>query len=92
MLQEGIKAGAILEVSAESPRFHAAEEAHWDLRVTIVWRNSIVAMSSGGEATKEIMKRLFPDQQEFERAERRRFELIEEHADVPVFAHDTSRW
>jgi hypothetical protein len=92
VLQAGIEAGAILEVGVARPHFHAAEKSRWDFRVTIVWRNALVATSSGGEATAEIVKRLFPDQEAFAREERRRFELIEEHTDVPVVAVDTAAW
>jgi hypothetical protein len=52
----------------------------------------MVATSSGGEATREIVERLYPDQEKFLIEERRRFELIEEHTDVPVAAVDTSGW
>jgi hypothetical protein len=92
VLKAGIDAGAILEVSVAKPHFHATEESRWDLRVTIIWRNPIVATSSGGEATDAVVKRLFPDQEKFSREERRRFELIEEHTDIPVLAVDTSIW
>jgi hypothetical protein len=92
VLRAGIEAGAILEVSASSPRYHAPEDGRWDLRISIVWRNPIVATSSGGEATEAVLKRLFPNREEFDLEEQRRFELIEEHIDVPVLAHDTSTW
>jgi hypothetical protein len=92
VLEAGIESGAIIEVSVSKPHFHASEERRWDLRVTIVWRNAMVATSSGGEATREIVERLYPDQEKFLIEERRRFELIEEHTDVPVAAVDTSGW
>jgi hypothetical protein len=39
-------------------------------------------MDASGEA--EIARRLFPDQDRFKQEERRRFELLEAHWDVPL--------
>jgi len=92
VLQEGLRIGAILDVSVASPRFHASEDGRWDLRVTIVWRNPIVATSNDTAQLDTILQRLFPNREQYERDEKRRFELIQEHVDVPVFVRDTTDW
>ena len=35
---------------------------------------------------------LYPDRETFEREEQRRFQLLEEHLDVPVIRDDLSEW
>ena len=55
--------------------------AAWDLLVTITYRDW-AAVEAHSEA--EIAERLFPDQERYRAEERRRFELIEAHWDVPL--------
>jgi hypothetical protein len=42
----------------------------------------------GPSGEDEIARRLFPDQETFKREERRRFELVDAHWDVPVMDVD----
>jgi hypothetical protein len=42
----------------------------------------------GPSGEDEITRRLFPDQETFKREERRRFELVDAHWDVPVMDVD----
>lgn len=82
LLRKQMEMGRILEVRAASPRYHATEDGRWDYRVTIVFR-------SAGEAnapfdTESLERQLFPDLEGYRREERRRFELLLAHWDVPV--------
>ncbi len=82
ILMEGVKAGALLRVSADAPRLHATEDGRWDYRVTIVYRNALIASLPGG--SNETARRLFPDQETFQKEEQRRFEILLGHWDVPI--------
>lgn len=74
--------GRILSLSFDKPRYHASEEARWDFRVTITWKNIAASIDPGTE--QALMRKLFPDQGAFQREEQRRFELLLAHSDVPV--------
>ncbi len=39
-----------------------------------------------------IIKELYPDQERFKKEEQRRFELLLEHMDVPIFIEDFKKW
>lgn len=82
LLERHRKNGLILEMRTETPRFHAAEAARWDYRVTIVWKNVLAAMDDA--ADEAVLRELFPDQDRFAREEAQRFELLLGHWDVPV--------
>ena len=81
--------GAILSMSAAYPLNHASEPARWDMRFTIVYRDVIAAHDLTSQATIEA---LYPDQATFKKEEQRRFELLLEHTDIPVFVDDLKAW
>jgi hypothetical protein len=81
LLAEQIGAGRLLEVRAYGPRFHGDGPGSWTYLVTITYRDW-AAMESHSEA--EIADRLFPDQDRYRSEERRRFELLDAHWDVPL--------
>ena len=86
LLLEQQKKGRIVQMKTETPFYHAGEEARWDYRVTIVWKNSTVAHDDyDGSADA---KRLFPNQETFKQEEQRRFELLIGHWDVAVVPVD----
>lgn len=82
LLQDDLKTGRAVSVTAVEPVYHASEESRWDYRVTIVFRDVNAAHSTPDD--EPIVKRLFPDQEAFKREEQRRFEILEAHWDVPV--------
>ena len=84
--------GRILEMRAVSPRHHAGEGARWDFRFTIVYRNVDVAHNPDVELRESIVRELYPDRETFEAEEQRRFELFEEHMDVPIQSYDLASW
>jgi len=82
VLKKEKELGRILQVTATSPKYHATEDGRWDYRVTIVWKNVVVA--NDGFDAQPLIKQLFPDQETFKKEEQRRFEILVGHWDVPV--------
>jgi hypothetical protein len=78
--------GRILKISAVKPRYHGTEDGRWDYRVTLVFKNALVAIDSPYEDA--IKKQLFADQETFKREEQRRFEILAAHWDLPVLDVD----
>jgi TonB family protein len=84
LLRKQMEMGRILEVRAASPRYHATEDGRWDYRVTIVFRSA--AEANAPFDTESLERQLFADLEGYRREERRRFELLLAHWDVPVMA------
>jgi hypothetical protein len=82
LLKKEIELGRILKVTATQPRYHATEDGRWDYRVTIVFKNAAIANDEFD--TAPILKQLFPDQETYKREEKRRFEILDAHWDVPI--------
>ena len=59
------------------------EDARWDYRVTIVFKNSTLATTSNPDE-EALIKQLYPDQATYKREEQRRFEILLAHWDLPV--------
>lgn len=83
LLQKNIESGRMIAVKIEQPANHMTEDARWDYRVTIRFKNSTVATTSN-PAEERIIKQLWPDQETFRREEQRRFEILLAHWDLPV--------
>ena len=83
LLQEEQKSGRILSVKIETPANHMTEDARWDYRVTITFRNSSIATSANPDEPA-LIRRLWPDQASYTREEQRRFEILLGHWDLPV--------
>jgi len=81
LLREGVQSGRMLDVRLYAPRFHGDGRADWDVLVTIAYRDW-AAMEAHTEA--DLVARLFPDRELYAREEKRRFELVEAHWDVPL--------
>ncbi|HEU5260877.1 MAG TPA: hypothetical protein VFU41_05560 [Gemmatimonadales bacterium] len=88
VLKRQMELGRITEVSTVAPRYHATEEGRWDYRVTIVWKSMAAAGDSFPQAE---LRRLFPDQETFQREEQRRFEVLLAHWDVPIVKVDLTK-
>lgn len=82
VLEAQVKGGRLLSVHAYSPRFHGDGRSDWSFITVLVFKDWQAFGDNTGEA--EIIRRLFPDQEKFQREERRRFELLEAHWDVPL--------
>jgi len=77
-------------MEAVFPVNHAGEADRWDMRFTIVYPNVVIAHDDFD--ISDIVNDLYPDQETFKREEQRRFELLLEHTDVPVWINDLSDW
>jgi len=83
LLQRIVASGRMLSVKIETPANHMTEDARWDYRVTIRFKNSGVATTANLEE-EAFIKQLFPDQETYKREEQRRFEILLAHWDLPV--------
>jgi hypothetical protein len=84
ILREQLADGRFLGVRAAVPRFHGDGRADWNFLVTITYRDWTAIEA---HAEPDIAARLFPDQERYRAEERRRFELLEAHWDVPLEEH-----
>jgi hypothetical protein len=82
LLKKEAEMGRILKVWMDQPRYHTTEDARWDYRVTIVFRNAATMDEPFDEDA--LKKQLFPDQATYEKEEQRRFEILDAHWDLPV--------
>lgn len=83
LLQKEAESGRIISVKIATPANHMTEEARWDYRVTIRYKNSTVATTANPEE-EALIKQLWPDQETYQREEQRRFEILLAHWDLPV--------
>jgi hypothetical protein len=81
ILAAQLESGRLSEVRAYGPRFHGDGRADWTYLVTITYRDW-AATEAHSEA--EITQRLFPDQLTYRSEERRRFEMLDAHWDIPL--------
>ena len=75
--------GRIVSLKIETPSNHMTEDARWDYRVTIVYKDSTVATTANPDEAGFI-KQLWPDQAKYEKEEQWRFEILLAHWDLPV--------
>jgi hypothetical protein len=83
LLQRIQKTGRMLSVKIETPANHMTEDARWDYRVTIVFKNSTAATTANPDE-EALIKELWPDQETYRAREQRRFEILLAHWDLPV--------
>ena len=83
LLKKVVESGRMLSVKIETPANHMTEDARWDYRVTIRFKNSTVATTSNPEE-EALIKQLWPDQATYKQEEQRRFEILLAHWDLPV--------
>jgi hypothetical protein len=83
LLKKIVESGRMLSVKIETPSNHMTEDARWDYRVTIKFKNSTVATTANPEE-ESFIKQLWPDQETYKREEQRRFEILLAHWDLPV--------
>jgi hypothetical protein len=83
LLQRIEKTGRMLSVKIETPANHMTEDARWDYRVTIVFKNSTAATTANPDEDA-LIRELWPDQDNYRAREQRRFEILLAHWDLPV--------
>jgi hypothetical protein len=79
ILQQLKKEGLILSERLFERRFHAASPA-WDHKVVMVWRDW-AALEQAHQREPEIIRALYPNKEDHDRQERRRWEITVEHWD-----------
>jgi hypothetical protein len=83
LLRKEAESGRVLSVRIETPANHMTEDARWDYRVTIRYKNSTVATTANPDE-ESLIKQLWPDQETYKREEQKRFEILLAHWDLPV--------
>jgi hypothetical protein len=83
LLKKLVEGGRAVSVKIEMPANHMTEDARWDYRVTIKFKNSTVATTANPDE-QSLIKQLWPDQETYKREEQRRFEILLAHWDLPV--------
>jgi len=83
LLQKIVESGRMISVKIETPANHMTEDARWDYRVTIRFKNSTLATTANPEEDR-LIRQLWPDQAAYQREEQRRFEILLAHWDLPV--------
>ena len=83
LLQKIVESGRMISVKIEQPANHMTEEARWDFRVTIRFKNSTMATTANPDEER-LIKQLWPDQTTYQREEQRRFEILLAHWDLPM--------
>jgi hypothetical protein len=83
LLKKEVESGRMLAVKIETPANHMTEDARWDYRVTIRFKNSTVATTADPQE-QAVVKQLWPDQETYKREEQRRFEILLAHWDLPL--------
>lgn len=84
LLKKQVEMGRMLSVKMEEPTYHMTEDARWDYRVTITFKNAAAATLPFDEDS--LKKQLFPDQDTYKKEEMRRFEILLAHWDLPIRA------
>ena len=83
LLKKEVESGRMLSVKIETPANHMTEDARWDYRVTIRFKNSTAATTANPNE-QALIKELWPDQEKYKHEEQRRFEILLGHWDLPV--------
>ena len=82
LLKKAREKGDIISVTAEKPKLHSGEDTRWDFKVTITFKNAILAFDPN--LTTPYKQQLYPDLAKLEKDEQHRFELLIAHWDVMV--------
>jgi hypothetical protein len=83
LLQKIVESGRMISVKIEQPANHMTEDARWDYRVTIRFKNSTLATTANPDEER-LIKGLWSDQETYKREEQRRFEILLSHWDLPI--------
>lgn len=75
--------GYVTNYTVFAPGLHTSEDSRWDYRVEITYKNQAAAGHGG-----EVEKQLFSDPQTQKKEENRRWELTENHWDLPIHTVD----
>lgn len=82
LLKKLLESGDLLSIKAETPLLHSSEDSRWDFKVIMVFKNEHAGLDYS--LVDPFKKQLFPDQENYKKAEQHRFELVLAHWDVLV--------
>jgi hypothetical protein len=82
LLKKAQEKGDIISVTAEKPKLHSGEDTRWDFKVTLVFKNAVLAFDAN--LTTPYKQQLYPDLEKLTKDEQHRFELLLAHWDVMV--------
>ena len=80
LLKAQQQSGRFASVRTWVPEYHGDGRADWTFVVELVSREG----ATGGPTEQELIAKMYPDQATFRKEERRRFELLDAHWDVPL--------
>jgi hypothetical protein len=86
LLKRQVEMGRMASVTVTAPRYHMSEDARWDYRVTIVFKDAAAAFGEFDE--QALIRQIYPDQATYKREEQRRFEILDQHTDVAIVPVD----
>ena len=78
--------GYVVDYRIYHPQLHTDEAGRWDYRVEIVYRDFDASLHE-----EELTEQMFPDTATLKREENRRWELTENHWDLPIYQVDTTK-
>ena len=84
VLKARMDAGYYTSVRTYQPRYHGDGRADWTFAVELVAKEGATNVPS----EEEVIRKLYPDQVKFRDEEKRRFELLDAHWDVPLVPID----
>lgn len=84
VLKARMDAGYYTSVRTYQPRYHGDGKADWTFAVELVAKEGATNVPS----EEEVIRKLYPDQVKFRDEEKRRFELLDAHWDVPLVPID----
>jgi hypothetical protein len=79
--------GRYASIRTYTPQYHGDGRADWTFAVELVERQKTGRMPPEAE----LLRKLFPDQATFRKEERRRFEILDAHWDVPLDSLDLTK-
>ena len=82
-LNEEKRRGYVVDYYVDVPDLHASEDARWDYRIIITFKDRDAATHED-----EVTRALFADQAALRRDESRRWELTANHWDLPIHKID----
>ena len=82
LLKKAQEKGDIISVKAEKPILHSGEDTRWDFKVTITFKNAVLAFDPN--LTTPYKSQLYTDLDKLTKDEQHRFELLIAHWDVMV--------
>jgi hypothetical protein len=72
--------GRFVSIRTLVPTYHGDGRADWTFAVELVARDGVTGLPT----EEELIRKLYPDEATFNREERRRFEILDAHWDVPL--------